>query len=86
MKEDKKTNNNEDVTLEITLRPTRWQDYVGQEKVKSNLRLMIDAARERKETCDHLLFYGQAGLGKTTLAYLIGKEMNANVRSTSGPR
>lgn len=85
MKEDKKTNNNEDVTLEITLRPTRWQDYVGQEKVKSNLRLMIDAARERKETCDHLLFYGQAGLGKTTLAYLIGKEMNANVRSTSGP-
>ncbi len=75
----------DDATLELTLRPTRWDEYVGQEKVKRNLRLIIDAARGRSESCDHLLFYGQAGLGKTTLAYLIGREMNVNVRSTSGP-
>jgi len=84
MLEDKKTNG-EELNLELTLRPTHWDEYVGQDKVKKNLRLIIDAARERKEACDHMLFYGQAGLGKTTLAYLIGKEMNVNVRSTSGP-
>ncbi len=83
-KETKKTAG-EDVNLELLLRPSRWEDYVGQEKVKANLRLIIDAAKGRGETTDHLLFYGQAGLGKTTLAYLVGKEMNANVRSTSGP-
>lgn len=75
----------EEEILELTLRPTRWDDYVGQEKVKQNLRLIIDAARGRNESCDHLLFYGQAGLGKTTLAYLIGKELGATVHSTSGP-
>lgn len=71
--------------LELTLRPARWEDYVGQEKIKDNLRLIMRAAKERKETCDHILFYGQAGLGKTTLAYLMGKEMGVNVRATSGP-
>jgi Holliday junction DNA helicase RuvB len=75
----------EELTLELTLRPAEWDEYVGQEKVKSNLRLIIDAARGRNESCDHLLFYGQAGLGKTTLAYLVGREMRVNVRSTSGP-
>ena len=75
----------DDKNFDLTLRPSRWDEYVGQDKVKANLRLIIDAARERKESCDHLLFYGQAGLGKTTLAYLIGKEMQVNVRSTSGP-
>lgn len=75
----------EDANLEVTLRPTRWEDYVGQEKVKRNLRLIIDAAKARGEACDHLLFYGQAGLGKTTLAYLIGRELGAAVRATSGP-
>lgn len=74
-----------DLNLDASLRPTRWEDYIGQGPIKENLRLMIDAARERGEPCDHLLFYGQAGLGKTTLAYLIGKEMNAPVQSTSGP-
>lgn len=74
-----------DLNLDAALRPTRWEDYIGQGPIKENLRLMIDAAKERKEPCDHLLFYGQAGLGKTTLAYLIGKEMNAPVQSTSGP-
>lgn len=74
-----------DLNLDAALRPTRWEDYIGQASIKENLRLMIDAAKERGEPCDHLLFYGQAGLGKTTLAYLIGKEMNVPVQSTSGP-
>ncbi|MDI6821051.1 MAG: Holliday junction branch migration DNA helicase RuvB [Patescibacteria group bacterium] len=77
--------NKKDQNLELTLRPAKWNEYVGQENVKANLRLIIDAAKGRNENCDHLLFYGQAGLGKTTLAYLIGKEMGVNVRSTSGP-
>ncbi len=79
------SNISDDASLELTLRPSRWEDYIGQEKVKMNLRLMIDAARGRNESCDHLLFYGQPGLGKTSLAYLIGKEMRTNIRSTSGP-
>lgn len=76
---------NDDAQLEIALRPTRWEDYVGQDMVKTNLRLIIDAAKARNECADHLLFYGQAGLGKTTLAYLIGKEMGVSIKSTSGP-
>ncbi len=67
------------------LRPQNFEEYVGQGKIKTNLRLIIEAAKGRSEACDHLLFYGQAGLGKTTLAYIIGREMNVNVRSTSGP-
>lgn len=82
---DSQKQNTGDVTIDVALRPEGWDDYVGQEKVKDNLRLIIRAARERGESCDHLLFYGQAGLGKTTLAYLIGKEMGTNVRTTSGP-
>jgi len=78
-------NNNEDQLLEITLRPTKWEDYIGQEKVKENLKLMMEAAKQRNESCDHLLFYGQAGLGKTTLAHLIAKEMSVNIKTTSGP-
>jgi Holliday junction DNA helicase RuvB len=80
-----KKTNEDDRNLELLLRPSAWEDYIGQEKVKANLRLIIDAAKGRNETTDHLLFYGQAGLGKTTLAYLVGKEMNASVRTTSGP-
>jgi Holliday junction DNA helicase RuvB len=83
-KETKKTAA-DDKNIELLLRPGAWEDYIGQEKVKTNLRLIIDAAKGRKETADHLLFYGQAGLGKTTLAYIVGKEMGVNVRSTSGP-
>ena len=75
----------EDQNLESMLRPKCWDDYVGQENVKRNLRLIIDAAKQRNETCDHLLLYGQAGLGKTTLAYLIAKEMKANIKTTAGP-
>ena len=80
-----KEQNNNDPAIDVALRPDSWRDYVGQEKIKDNLRLIIRAARERGESCDHLLFYGQAGLGKTTLAYLIGTEMGASVRTTSGP-
>ncbi|MBI2278783.1 MAG: Holliday junction branch migration DNA helicase RuvB [Candidatus Brennerbacteria bacterium] len=71
--------------LELALRPSRWEEYIGQEKVKRNLRLIIEAAKHRGEAPDHLLFYGQAGLGKTTLAHLIGHETGARVHVTAGP-
>lgn len=75
----------EQETIDSALRPSTWNDYVGQEKIKKHLRLIIDAARERKESCDHILFHGQAGLGKTTLAYIISNELKTNIRTTSGP-
>ncbi len=74
-----------DANIDSALRPTSWDEYVGQDKVKRHLRVMIDAAKQRGESCDHLLFYGQAGLGKTTLAHLVAKELNANIKVTSGP-
>lgn len=76
---------NEEINFDLALRPSRWEEYVGQENVKKNLRLIVDAAKGRNESCDHILLYGQPGLGKTTLAYLVGKEMGANIKSTSGP-
>ncbi len=78
-------NKPEEETIDLALRPKAWEEYVGQDKIKKNLKVMLDAAKKRGETCDHLLFYGQAGLGKTTLAYLIAKEMGANIKVTSGP-
>lgn len=75
----------EEVTIDSLLRPSGWSDYVGQSKVKENLRIILEAAKKRQEACDHLLFYGQAGLGKTTLAYLVAKELGAGVKVTSGP-
>lgn len=75
----------DDVHIDLALRPTSWADYVGQEKIKRNLRVILDAAKKRNESCDHLLFYGQAGLGKTTLAHLVAKEMGAGFKVTSGP-
>lgn len=75
----------EDITVDSLLRPTSWQDYVGQGKVKENLKIILEAAKKRQEVPDHLLFYGQAGLGKTTLAHLVAKELGANVKVTSGP-
>ena len=74
-----------DKKLDSTLRPKNWDEYVGQEKIKKNLKIIIEAARKRKETPDHLLFYGNAGLGKTTLSHLIAREMDANIRVVSGP-
>lgn len=83
---DQKTKNfNDDQGVDQALRPTEWDDYVGQEKIKKNLRVIIDAATKRKEAMDHILFSGPAGLGKTTLAYLVAREMGAQVKTTSGP-
>ncbi|PIP46115.1 MAG: Holliday junction branch migration DNA helicase RuvB [Candidatus Colwellbacteria bacterium CG23_combo_of_CG06-09_8_20_14_all_42_19] len=77
--------NNEDQTIDTILRPTKWEDYIGQGNIKRNLKIIIDAAKSRGESSDHLLFYGQAGLGKTTLAKLVAQEMNAAMKITSGP-
>lgn len=76
---------NEDKVLDQTLRPLKWDDYIGQDKIKSNLKILIEAAKKRKEPPDHILLYGPAGLGKTTLAYIIAEEMSSNIRVTSGP-
>src|SRR3990167_5425877 len=73
------------LTVDSALRPKAWDEYVGQDKIKQNLKIILDAAKKREEACDHLLFYGQAGLGKTTLAHLVAKELGANLRVTSGP-
>jgi len=73
------------LTVDAALRPTSWSDYIGQEKIKKNLSIILAAAKKRKEACDHLLFYGQAGLGKTTLAYLVAKELGYGLKVTSGP-
>lgn len=75
----------EDETLDLTLRPKTWEDYIGQEKIKKNLKIIIEAAKKRKEAPEHLLFYGGSGLGKTTLAYLIAQEIGSNIRVIAGP-
>lgn len=71
--------------LDLSLRPRSLKDYVGQAKARSNLQVFIDAARNRNEALDHVLFYGPPGLGKTTLANIISFEMGVNIKSTSGP-
>ncbi len=71
--------------LDQTLRPEIWQDYIGQKNIKDNLHILLTAAKQRKHPPEHLLFYGPPGLGKTTLAHLIAKETNAQLKSTSGP-
>jgi len=76
---------NEDKTIDQMLRPQKWEEYVGQEKIKHHLRIMIEASKRRGEAMDHILLCGQAGLGKTTLAYLIAKELNSQIKITSGP-
>lgn len=70
---------------ERTLRPSTLTEYIGQQKIKDNLSIFIEAARKRGESLDHILFHGPPGLGKTTLANIISKEMNVQIRSTSGP-
>lgn len=75
----------EDVKLDCTLRPQKFCEYVGQEKVKRNLGIFIEAAKKRKEPIEHVLLYGPAGLGKTTLAHIIANEMGVKIKVTSGP-
>lgn len=75
----------EDADIEVGLRPRELREYVGQEKVKGNLGVFINAAKDRREPLDHVLLYGPPGLGKTTLAGVIANEMGVNIRITSGP-
>ena len=75
----------EDIELDISLRPATLGEFVGQEKLKENLSVYIEAALKRKEPLDHILLFGPPGLGKTTLAHIIAHAMNANIKTTSGP-
>ena len=75
----------DDPTLDLALRPGVWDEYIGQGKIKNNLHIIIEAARQRNEPIEHILLYGPAGLGKTTLANLIAREMGSSIKITSGP-
>ena len=75
----------EENNSEVNLRPSSWNDYIGQEKIKKNLKVFIEASKKRNEALDHILFYGPPGLGKTTLSYLISNEMSSNIKITAGP-
>ena len=75
----------EDVTEDRALRPVRFEEFVGQEKLKSNLKIFVEASRRRGDALDHVLLYGPPGLGKTTLAYILAGELGVTIRTTSGP-
>lgn len=80
-----KKQSEEDIGLDLSLRPQNFQDYIGQKRIKENLQIFIEAAKRRSEALDHCLFYGPPGMGKTSLAGIISKEMNTTLRTTSGP-
>src|SRR6476646_5618509 len=75
----------EDAQYEAGLRPRKLDEYIGQDRIRENLQVAIAAAKQRGEPLDHVLLHGPPGLGKTTLAYVIGNEMGVSVRATSGP-
>ncbi|HHM01491.1 MAG TPA: Holliday junction branch migration DNA helicase RuvB [Caldithrix abyssi] len=77
--------NEDDAEIELTLRPQSLKDFIGQEKVKENLSVFIEAALQREEALDHVLLYGPPGLGKTTLAMILSRELNVDIKTTSGP-
>ncbi|MGQ9597877.1 MAG: Holliday junction branch migration DNA helicase RuvB [Anaerolineae bacterium] len=78
-------NRTEEVGLDVSLRPRSLEEYIGQERVKENLRILIEAAKARQEALDHVLIYGPPGLGKTTLAHVVAYEMGVNIKVTAGP-
>ena len=80
-----KSANFDDSFLDQTLRPTRWEEYIGQKHIKDNVKILLRAAEERGHIPEHVLFYGPPGLGKTTLAHLIAKETGRQMKITSGP-
>src|SRR5258708_17606123 len=81
----KSLENLDDSYLDQTLRPIRWDDYIGQKHIKDNLKILLRAAEERGHIPEHILFYGPPGLGKTTLAHLIAKQTGRQMKITSGP-
>ncbi len=85
MAQNKPVLENDELFLDTTLRPTKWDEYVGQKTIKENLWVLLRAAAERKHPPEHILFYGPPGLGKTTLAHLIAKQTASQLKATSGP-
>jgi Holliday junction DNA helicase RuvB len=80
-----KTENYDEIIHDFSLRPKNFNEYIGQDEIKKNLHIAIKAAKKREEPLDHILLHGPAGLGKTTLAHIIAKEMGVNIKMTSGP-